>query len=113
MLESNLVGSARLSDSEMMRKYTDQPHSLPAAIRQVVEERWGRGAVLLYAFIDLNARYQLSASWLLLSETEVALIAEDGATHFVARSNIRSLREVGGLSANRLMLEGDGFAEPL
>ena len=58
----------RLTQSDMVLRYTDQPAHLPEEIRKMIRDKCGVEAIQLYAFVDLNSQFQLSESWLCLGE---------------------------------------------
>ena len=104
----------------LIDRYTEQPSTLPEAIRSEVEALFGGGAegvIQLYAFADLNAQLKLDGQWICLGAHYVALSKEldpgDIDTQLVARSKIQHVREIPGLSCTTLILEGDADEAPL
>ncbi len=95
-------------DERIIARYTDQPSELPAELRARIELAWGGERVQLYAFADLDERFQLAETWLVLSRTQLAVALRNPAgeveVRVVARSQIRALHEAQGLSATTLTL---------
>ena len=109
---------------EIITRYIGQPASLPGDLRMALERQWGGLPVQLYALADLDNRLKLRESWLVLGADHVAVARPDVHTsaasgespkdawdiESVPRSRIRALRDVAGLSANTLLILGDGDA---
>lgn len=94
-----------LSNGEMIQKYLKQPSELPSELRQEAEERWGRGSILAFAYVDLDSRFQLFASWLLLTDNLLVLVSrESGQWKWkeIERSKVTEIKEFMGLSCHRL-----------
>lgn len=77
----------------LIRRFTDQPETLPEAIRA----RCGR--IELYGLVDLNADLKVDGSWLVLDEGHLRLFDAEGGERRVERAAIRSIREQAGLGA--------------
>jgi len=101
----------------IITRYMGQPASLPAELRAAIERAWGGQPVQLYALADLDDTLRLGESWIALGASHVAVArpAPDGTwdVRTVERSRIRSVRDAPGLSANTLLLLGDGGGPPL
>ena len=102
----------RLSDSDIVSRYMDQPASLPPALREQIESRWGGQAVQLYALADLDASMSLAQTWIVVGVEAIAIVntaAETGITEItlIARSRLKDMREVPGLSCTVLTLLGE------
>jgi len=113
---------------EIITRYIGQPASLPGELRAALEHLWGGQRVQLYALADLDLRLKLGESWLVLAADHIAIARPnakwvspseppDGEPTIptwdiesVPRSRIRAVRDVGGLSANTLLILGDGDA---
>ncbi|HEX6048417.1 MAG TPA: ABC transporter ATP-binding protein [Gemmatimonadaceae bacterium] len=108
---------------EIITRYIGQPASLPGNLRVALERLWGGLPVQLYALADLDNRLKLGESWLVLGTEHVAVArpaandtpdthATSGAWDIesVPRSRIRTIRDVAGLSANTLLILGEGDA---
>ena len=104
-------------DQQIISRYIGQPASLPKDLQDRLEHEWDGGAVQLYAYLDLDASLQLSASWLVLGPTHVAIVRAndyaDAEITSVSRTALRAVQEVPGLSANTLLLLGDSDASLL
>ncbi len=98
-------------DREIIDRYTDQPHRLPARLRAGIEEDFQGQPVQLYAMADLDASLRFAATWVALGPERVALAREDGDAHPVVRSfprsSIRDVRLDPGLSCSSLSFLGD------
>ena len=103
-----MAGQDSKLDQEIVARYTDQPKRLPAELRARIEARWGGRPVQLYALADLNASMQLVRTWVALGPDEVAIARESDAgdewdLYAFARSRVRQVREVPGLSGSVLV----------
>jgi len=100
-----------------LQRYTDQPDTLPSAIRERIESHWDDEPVQLYTLIDLDARLQLSQHWLALGPSHVAFVdATDPDAPVITnipRSRIRQVNENPGLSCSELVLTGEDLQQPL
>jgi ATP-binding cassette subfamily B protein len=101
-----MAAAALDSDREIIERYTDQPARLPERLRAGIEQDFGGEPVQLYAMADLDAKLALSASWVALGPTRIAIAVDAPDAHPVVRSFPRSqLREVRldpGLSCSSL-----------
>ena len=109
---------------EIITRDIGQPASLPGELRVALERLWSGQPVQLYALADLDHRLKLGESWLVLGADHIAIARpnvkgdtahSDPATGIwdiesVSRSAIRAVRDVAGLSANTLLILGDGEA---
>lgn len=98
------------NNRRLLRRFSDQPDALPAAIRRRIEDAWGGHAVQLYAMADLDASLRLTQTWLALGPEHCAVAREkDGEIDVKTfhRSDLREVRETPGLSCNQLFLRGD------
>ncbi len=108
---------------EIITRYIGQPASLPGDLRMTLERLWGGLPVQLYALADLDSRLKLRESWIVLGAAHVAVARPDASgtsdahpvsgawdIESVPRSRIRAIRDVAGLSANTLLILGDGDA---
>ena len=97
-------------DQEIIARYIKQPAHLPSELRSQVERMWNGEAIELYALADLDETLKLAESWLVLGPTRIALATRvaEGVWDIesVARSEIRSIQESPGMSANTLALLG-------
>ena len=114
------MNKVRQSDVEIIRRYTDQPASLPAALRERVERAWNGAPVELYAHSDLSPAMQLTESWLCLGPLELVVATRskdaDGCGYelrFFDRGDVTAVRERHGLSCNVLTLQGAPDTPPL
>lgn len=98
---------ARLEKNrEFVRRYTDQPETLPAQVRAAVEAAWQGEVVQLYALADLDASLRLARTWVCMGPTQIALYREhappeEQLTTF-ARSRVKKVVESPGLSLTTL-----------
>ena len=98
---------ARLTDGEIVRRYTEQPERLPSELRERIESHWGGEPVQLYALADLDEELMLARTWVALGPTRLAVCDEkSGAIRNVDRARIQELRAAPGLSCNLLMVMG-------
>lgn len=94
----------------LVRRYTNQPETLPSSIRAAVEKSWDGEPVQLYALSDIDARLRLRERWILLGPTKVA-VAEPGSGNgdltirSYERDRIRHVTEVPGLSCTVARLQ--------
>lgn len=99
------------TDRRIIERYADQPARLPARLRAGIEEDFGGEPIQLYALADLDASLSLSATWLALGPTRIALARDEPGDHPVVRSFPRSrVREVQlepGLSCSSLCFLGE------
>jgi ATP-binding cassette, subfamily B, bacterial len=97
-------------DDQIIARYTDQPHRLPADLRRRIEAGWGGAPVQLYALADLDHALRLAESWVALGPRHVAVARRDAAGEWEVRSferaDIQAVREAPGLSANTLTVLG-------
>jgi len=103
---------------DIIARYTEQPASLPAELRQRIEAALAGEPVQLYALADLDHALQLTESWLALSPSHVALARRAGPTSaweimVIARARITGVRESPGLSACALTILGAPGDPPL
>ena len=103
----------RQTDLEIIDRYTDQPASLPASVRDQIEAACNGAPVELYALADLDPSMQLAQSWLCLGPLQLVVATEnkdvDGGgfgLRFIDRKDITEVRERHGLSCNVLSLLG-------
>src|SRR4029453_3533609 len=104
-------------NQEIISRYIGQPPSLPSDLRAGLQRAWNGQPIQLYALADLDHTLKLGQQWLALGAPPIAVAppAANGAWEIesIARSRIRALRDVPGLSANTLLLLGDEGAAPL
>ncbi|MCG8469384.1 MAG: hypothetical protein MJB57_14455, partial [Gemmatimonadetes bacterium] len=97
-------------DTEIIRRYTDQPARLPVDLRRQIEGEWGGAPVYLYALADLDPRLRLAETWFVLGRELVALARRaepDGwRIEHVDRARVRAVRDAPGLSGSVLTLLG-------
>ena len=55
-----MTSHVRLSDREIIRRYTEQPEQLPGELRRRIEAQWGGEPVQLYALADLDEELMLT-----------------------------------------------------
>jgi ATP-binding cassette subfamily B protein len=98
-------------NKEIIRRYLDQPEVLPRPIRSRIEQQIGGEPVQLYALADLDASLRFSQTWVALGPHHVALARANGGggaeVTTIERAQIRTVREVPGLSCTQLLLLGD------
>lgn len=98
----------RGADLEIIRRYTDQPRTLPVELRRQVEREWGGLPVQLYALTDLDDAMRLARIWLVLGPQHVAVVEQrevgHSHVHSVERSRIHAVRQSPGLSCSVLSL---------
>lgn len=66
---------AHLSTRELIARYTQQEAELPESLSRRIENQSGE-TLVGYAFVDLNERFQLAASWVVLTSTYVFVAKE-------------------------------------
>ena len=97
----------RLSHNQsLLQRYTDQPVSLPAALRAEIESAWGGDPVQLYALADLDAAWKLVEAWFVLGPKKAALVRPDGTILHLDRAEITAIEERPSLSGNTLIFLG-------
>ncbi|MEM7417594.1 MAG: ABC transporter ATP-binding protein [Gemmatimonadota bacterium] len=97
-------------DTEIVKRYTDQPASMPGEVRTAIEGAWGGRPVQLYALVDLDAGLRLCEAWLALGPTDVAIARKrDGAwsVDSFRRDRLDGVREAPGLSGSTLTFLGE------
>ncbi len=96
-------------ETEMIKRYTDQPEILPEELRTLVRKNWNGAEILLYSFLDLNEFYQLESSWICLGRENFCLAKknQDGSWRIdnFARKALSRISEIPSLSCHRLVLE--------
>ena len=95
---------------EIISRYIGQPARLPNELRDALGREWDGQPIHLYALVDLDEALKLNESWIALGANHVAVArGRDGAWQIdsVERSQVRSIRDVPGLSANTLLILGD------
>ena len=104
-------------DREIIGRYIGQPGQLPPDLRAEIERAWKDEPVQLYAFADLDAGLRLSASWIALGPSHVAIARESVPgvwdVRSIERRHIQAVHESPGLSANTLLLAGAPDEPPL
>ncbi len=93
------------TDRKILERYTDQPVSMPRAVREAIEDGWGGDPVQLYALADLDGSLQLTESWVALGPRHVAVARALGGRLDVqtfAREAIQAVRLDPGLTCNTL-----------
>ena len=104
-------------DREIIGRYIGQPGQLPPDLRAEIERAWNDEPVQLYAFADLDAGLRLSASWIALGPSHVAIARESVPgvwdVRSIERRHIQAVHESPGLSANTLLLAGAPDEPPL
>lgn len=109
---------AKLSEAEQIEHYTAQPQVLPEVLKRQLTGLVGDESVLAYALIDLDGSFQLAESWLILTKSWLVYakpVQGSEAWRFrrIERSQIGDLREICGLSCNRLVIADSGESEVL
>jgi hypothetical protein len=122
---ARLIGfQSGVTSTQLIDRYTDQPGELPFALRNDLTKHMGPDEFIrAYAFVDLNANYQLGEGWLLVTNKHLIFAkacseagskeSANSAYRFrqVSMSDISKVREIGGLSAKKYIFEGrDGDA---
>ena len=77
----------KAKNQAIIRRYTGQPERLPAQLRTRIERDWKGEPVQLYGLADLDARLQLSNTWVALGPTHLA-IAEAESTRQGERGGV-------------------------
>jgi ATP-binding cassette subfamily B protein len=98
------------TDRQIIDRYTDQPATMPPAVREAIEAGWGGDPVQLYALADLDGSLQLTRSWLAIGPGHVALARDVGGRLDVStfpRASIRAVRLEPGLTCNTLRFLGE------
>ncbi|MEO0508620.1 MAG: ABC transporter ATP-binding protein [Verrucomicrobiota bacterium] len=103
-----------LKDQSIIESYADQPGSLPEALQARAYTFNAHRAPLLYAMVDLDTAGQLQEGWLVLGHDEVFLFSsvDDEDPARVARSELKYVRELPGLSSSALLLMDDASQLP-
>lgn len=95
------------TNEEKLRRYFEQAGRLPEEIEKMVMSNYKIDLIILYCFADLNSRFELDESWIVLSDKSL-FVTEKQSGQWVLRTwkldEINSLRQIEGLSANRLLL---------
>jgi ATP-binding cassette subfamily B protein len=78
----------RFTDGDIIERYTDQPSTLPPAIRTLISHK-----LQAYALADLDEQLGSAWSWLALTDQDLVLVPAHGARPFVA---VRFSRELLG-----------------
>ncbi len=101
------------AQADLIRRYTDQPCTLPPEIRNRVEDDWGGSPVQLYAMVDLDESLRLATTWVALGPDQIAVIRCNNKSNSVdsiktiALTDIKGIREIPGLSCTQLLLLGE------
>ena len=100
--------SANSKNSDIIRRYLDQPERMPSGLRSQIEARMGGDPVQLYAVADLDNTLKFAETWVALGPHHVALAhvgcAREPAVSVIDRAKIKAVREVPGLSCTQLLL---------
>jgi ATP-binding cassette subfamily B protein len=108
--EREARSAALRADRAILERYTDQPASLPRALRASIERRCLGRPVQLYALADLDASLRLGETWLALGPRELAVASLDGDRPEIRtfpRGAVRGVRLEPGLTCNVLLLLGE------
>jgi ATP-binding cassette subfamily B protein len=96
------------SDLEIVRRYTDQPVTMPANLRRAIEDSWDGDPVQLYALADLDPSLHLGETWVALGPRHVAVAREGNGepleVESFARDSVREVKHTAGLSASALAM---------
>ncbi|MCP3983560.1 MAG: ABC transporter ATP-binding protein [bacterium] len=98
------------TDRQILERYTDQPISMPRAVRQAIEDGWGGDPVQLYALADLDGSLKLTESWVALGPRHVAIaraVSGELEVQTFAREAIHAMRLDPGLTCNTLRFLGE------
>jgi ATP-binding cassette, subfamily B, bacterial len=100
------------TNSEIIKKYTDQPATMPKEIRDEIESSWKGQPVQLYALADLDSSLNLTQTWVALGPQELVIVYPSNGNgrekiKSFPRSQIKALREIPGLSCTILTLLGE------
>ena len=110
------IKQTSLSANEMVDRYTDQPSQLPLSLREKINNEYGRGSIQVFSYIDFDEQFNLIEAWLVLCQSHLLLATENnGLWQFktVKREDIIELKEVSGLSSNRLVIYGESNDQAL
>ncbi|NQZ00288.1 MAG: ABC transporter ATP-binding protein [Bdellovibrionales bacterium] len=103
--------------TQLIDRYTDQPGELPFALRNDLLGRMAQDEFIqAYAFVDLNANYQLGEGWLLVTNKHLIFAkgscetgSHESAAGYrfrqVSLKDIVKVREIGGLSVKKYVFE--------
>ena len=103
-------------DQRIIHRYMDQPIQLPVELRARIEALWGGQQVQLYAFLDLDSRYQIGDRWIAVGRDFISVAEQDEVVgdwliDSFSRSRVRGVLEAPMLSGNVLwILAGSGEA---
>src|ERR1051325_4246973 len=94
-------------DQAIVSRYTGQPARLPAELRRRIESAWNDRPVEVYAFAELGPTPRLSASWVALGPSDLAVAreaADSGEWELTSfpLGRLAPGRETPGLSATTL-----------
>ncbi|MCB0413393.1 MAG: ABC transporter ATP-binding protein [Bdellovibrionales bacterium] len=90
------------NNDQLIDHYLKQEIKLPESLLS----QWGKESILLYTMIDLNNKYQLAESWLILGDERLSLATKTSRGRWSFKSiqpaAIQRVSEVKNLSCNRL-----------
>lgn len=85
---ANLLGTlSGVTPTQLIDRYTDQPGELPSALKNDLQNQMARDEhIRAYAFVDLDDHYQLSQSWLVVTNTQLIFAKAAGGEDFELRT---------------------------
>lgn len=89
------------------RRYIQQPTELPEVVGELLQKQWPGTQVLLFAMFDLDAHYELTEGWWILTHSHLVearknLSADRWTVSAIDLKRTETLYELAGLSCNRL-----------
>ncbi len=97
------ITTAKLSSEEMINRYVSQPEQLPEELKK----QFNNESIQVYSYVDFDNAFNLCGDWVILTETSLHFASMNSDDTFklktVPRDEIKSVKEVSGLSANRLV----------
>ncbi|MBN2210151.1 MAG: ABC transporter ATP-binding protein [Sedimentisphaerales bacterium] len=105
-------------DRELLQRYTDQPSRLPDELRDRIEAAWRNGPVRYYSLADLDEKLNLSQTWVVLGDKNLAVVTpggdgEEPKLQSFRRDEITAVRRQHGLSCTTMDIIGPEDKTPL
>ncbi len=96
----------RLSDGELLERYTDQPARLPDDVRRRIGTARGHTPtslkILAYALADLDADLRLTHTWVVLTSDALVVCPQTGPPNIIVRTQIGAAELQRSSSCNTL-----------
>jgi ATP-binding cassette subfamily B protein len=102
----------KLSDGDLFARYVGQPAALPEGVRALGAELLGGEPIALYAMADLAPDLTFATTWIVLSDSALAVVTNRGARR-IERARITAVSSEPGLSCRVLRLHGAPDQGPL